>query len=476
MSAARVEALDPPAVPAGPRYARPSATPQEAILSLLARAGVVGVSFGIAAFVLNGHNLGAVLDPRRFLLAIVWFGALLVVYQCARVSTVRFGGAVAALAAALGFFATSLTAFWIPGISDIGARGLLLVAACAFVLSIPVEAALAGRVARRKRMILVGGGEVAIDLLSDLARTKDVPFECIGMVTINGDEPLAGVPCLGAVEELALIAAFEQPDLLVISAREHENEAPEALLEAGWLECRLMSANEFYEHALGRVPIRHLSPAWFMGVLHAYRRPYRRFVKRALDLVLAGLALVVFAPLLPLIALLVRLSGPGPVLYRQARVGERGVVFEMLKFRTMVDGAERPGKPVWCADSDPRITRIGRVLRKLRLDELPQLLNVLRGEMSFIGPRPERPEFLSLLENELPFWRRRNLVKPGITGWAQVQCGYTSDVISAGEKLSYDLYYLKHRSLVLDLTIAAKTAGALLAGSVDTSGTPSLAN
>jgi exopolysaccharide biosynthesis polyprenyl glycosylphosphotransferase len=201
-----------------------------------------------------------------------------------------------------------------------------------------------------------------------------------------------------------------------------------------------------------------------MSLLDLYRRSYSRTAKRILDLAFALSGLLIFAPLLPLVALLVRRSGPGPVLYRQVRLGQGGNTFEILKFRTMTDGAEEPGKALWAEVCDERVTAVGRFLRRTRLDELPQLWNVLRGDMSIVGPRPERPEFRELLEAEIPFWMQRHIVKPGITGWAQVHHGYTSDVAGAAEKLSYDLYYVKHRSLALDLEIVAKTVRVVLSG------------
>jgi lipopolysaccharide/colanic/teichoic acid biosynthesis glycosyltransferase len=234
-------------------------------------------------------------------------------------------------------------------------------------------------------------------------------------------------------------------------------EVVRSILDAGLVHVRVITLHGFYEHVMGRVPLADLSPNWFMSVLHLYQRPYSRYTKRAFDFLSAVLGLICLAPLLAFGVVLVRLSGSGSILYRQVRLGERGRPFEILKFRTMVPGAEEPGAARWAEADDPRVTWAGRLLRRVHIDELPQLWNVLRGEMSIVGPRPERPEFLSLLEREVPFWTRRHLVKPGITGWAQVQAGYAADVASAGEKLSYDLYYLKHRSLALDLAIAVKT-------------------
>src|SRR6266511_5617375 len=188
------------------------------------------------------------------------------------------------------------------------------------------------------------------------------------------------------------------------------------------------------------------------------------FNERTFDLLVASVALIVLAPILVAVALIVRASSSGPILFRQVRLGEGGKVFEMLKYRTMVVGAEKPGVAVWAKADDSRVTPAGQVLRRTRLDELPQFWNVIRGDMSIVGPRPERPEFLELLRDTVPFWTRRHLVKPGITGWAQVRRGYTADVMGTADKLSYDLYYLKYRSLFFDLAIAMRTVGIVLSG------------
>ncbi|GAA2758406.1 sugar transferase [Actinopolymorpha rutila] len=184
---------------------------------------------------------------------------------------------------------------------------------------------------------------------------------------------------------------------------------------------------------------------------------YERRAKRALDVVLSLTGIVVLLPVLIASAVAVRLSGPGPVLLRQRRVGARGSVFLMAKFRTMVADAEADGRPVWSRQDDDRVTPVGRILRSSHLDELPQLWNVLVGEMSLVGPRPERPEISETLVSQIPHWHLRHGVRPGITGWAQVRQGYTSNVEEFRAKLSYDLYYLRHCSLRLDLVILAET-------------------
>jgi lipopolysaccharide/colanic/teichoic acid biosynthesis glycosyltransferase len=224
---------------------------------------------------------------------------------------------------------------------------------------------------------------------------------------------------------------------------------------------KIVGVSHFFEHAIGRVPLGHLTPAWFMSILHLRQKPYTRLAKRTFDLVVASVGLVLVAPLLPLLVALVRMS-PGPIIYSQIRLGEGGRHYRMYKFRTMRADAEEAGRPVFTSESDPRVTRLGRLLRQTHLDEIPQLWNVIKGEMSIVGPRPERPEFVEMLEETVPFWTRRLLVKPGITGWAQLRCGYAYDAESAAEKLSYDLWYLRHRNVVIDLAICVQTVSALL--------------
>jgi lipopolysaccharide/colanic/teichoic acid biosynthesis glycosyltransferase len=248
----------------------------------------------------------------------------------------------------------------------------------------------------------------------------------------------------------------QRPDLILLADDQGSSAALDRLLEIADHRFRVAGLTSFYEYALGCVPIQHITPMWFMSLLHVRQRTYARWVKRTFDLTTAGLALLITAPLLPLIALAVRAT-PGPIIYRQVRVGDGGRRFAIYKFRTMVDGAERPGEAVWAKDADPRTTPIGAFLRRTHLDELPQLFNVLKGDMSIVGPRPERPELIAALEEGIPFWSRRLLIKPGMTGWAQVHCGYAADFAAMHEKLAYDFWYLRHRSLAVDLAICVRT-------------------
>jgi exopolysaccharide biosynthesis polyprenyl glycosylphosphotransferase len=314
----------------------------------------------------------------------------------------------------------------------------------------------------RSQVLVVGGGKPTQDLLEVLTREPRRAFRVVGVIDETTFETINGVPVLGRIPSLGPIVREHSPDLVVVAADRGRPEIFAELAEAADAGFRVVGLPEFYEHAFARVPIRGMTDAWFMSILHLYQRSYPHRIKRAFDLLVAAFGLLLTAPLFPLIALLVRLDG-GPVFYRQTRIGEHGKPFEILKFRSMRTDAEQEGA-VWAARGDSRVTALGRVLRRARLDELPQLFNVIRGEMSIVGPRPERPEFLEMLEHAVPFWSRRNLLRPGITGWAQLRSGYASDSYATEDKLEHDLWYLRHQSLIVDLMICFRTIPALLLG------------
>jgi sugar transferase (PEP-CTERM system associated) len=233
------------------------------------------------------------------------------------------------------------------------------------------------------------------------------------------------------------------------------------LLEAKLQGVRIEEPETTYERLTGKIMLDELKPSWliFSDGFRAGR--LTRLLKRAFDVVLAVVGLALSAPLMLLTAFAVRLGSPGPILYAQERVGEHGRTFTLYKFRSMRADAER-GTPIWARDRDERVTRVGRFIRITRLDELPQLWNVLRGDMSFVGPRPERPFFVEQLAEAIPFYRQRHAVKPGITGWAQVKYRYGASMEDAREKLRYDLYYVKHMSIVFDMTIVFDTVKVIL--------------
>jgi len=235
------------------------------------------------------------------------------------------------------------------------------------------------------------------------------------------------------------------------------------------LDCRLKGIQvtdlaRFFERVHGLVPIESLKVSWLIYGEGYRQNGLRTFVKRVFD-ILASLGLLAIAgPVMVLAASLIALEGGGPIVYRQERVGRAGRTFTLLKFRSMSRDAEKDGKATWAVKNDARITRVGRLLRRSRIDELPQLFNVLRGEMSFVGPRPERPEFVAMLTEQIPFYAARSSVKPGLTGWAQVRYSYGATIEQSVKKLEYDLYYVKNHTLLLDLVILLETVRVVLLG------------
>ena len=222
------------------------------------------------------------------------------------------------------------------------------------------------------------------------------------------------------------------------------------------LPVRLIAANQLYEEVLGHVPQGTIDAAWYRYIMHPRFRAAAPLSKRVFDLVLGSLIAIVFLPLLAVAAIAIKLSDGGPVLYRQRRVGEFGGEFEILKLRTMRVDAEKDG-PRWAEADDDRVTSVGRLLRRSHLDEVPQLWNVMRDEMTLVGPRPERPEMVNDLERRFPHYTRRHLVKPGIAGWAALRCGYGGSEIGTAWKLCHDLFYIKRRSVLADALILAET-------------------
>ncbi len=309
----------------------------------------------------------------------------------------------------------------------------------------------------RKRVLLVGVDGTDVFLPEDVRRCRDSGFEILGDCRAPAGEGLPTRP-VGA-DELERLIAAQHPDVVVLTDERMFGEAVDRLLAAR-ARVRVATLSSFCERVLGRVPVQSISPAWFMCLVDLRRHDYSRTSKRAFDVVAAGVGLVLAAPLLAVMALLAKTT-PGPVLFRQTRVGERGRCFTVLKIRTMRCDAEAEGASFTC-DADPRVTRVGGVLRRTHLDELPQLWNVLRGDMSMVGPRPERPEFIQMIEDSVPFWSRRLLVKPGLTGWAQILGDYASDCDGMARKLSYDLWYLRHGSVLVDLAICLETIGVQL--------------
>jgi exopolysaccharide biosynthesis polyprenyl glycosylphosphotransferase len=225
---------------------------------------------------------------------------------------------------------------------------------------------------------------------------------------------------------------------------------------------RVFDDTRFYEHHLGRLDLETIDASWLLAADGFEQTRTGEVAKRALDLIVSCSLLTFAVPVMLVTAAFVKLESPGPVFYRQQRSGLRGTPFTVLKFRSMTVDAEAAGKPCWAEREDPRITRVGSIIRPMRIDELPQLINVLRGDMSMIGPRPERPHFVEQLSRVIPLYTERSFVKPGLTGWAQVNFPYGASVEDAREKLAYDLFYVKNRNLLLDLLILLSTVRVIL--------------
>lgn len=301
-----------------------------------------------------------------------------------------------------------------------------------------------------RRRLLIVGSEVESSLLASELRTFALDYDIIGTVHPKGQE---------AVEQTdTLLRQARVDEVVLCDSDEVDGALFQTLMDGHALGLKVTTLPLLYERVTGRVAVEHIGSQWFVAL--PVEPPAFEFAaraaKRTLDLVGGVAMLAVFLIVLPFVALAIRLDSQGPLLYNQTRLGLYGRPYRVLKFRTMVQDAERDGAQ-WAASDDARITRVGRFLRRSRLDELPQVFNVLRGEMSLVGPRPERPEFIDVLQRQIPFYRTRLTGKPGVTGWAQVRYGYGSTVEDALIKLQYDLYYLRHQSLLFDLSILMRT-------------------
>ncbi len=302
-----------------------------------------------------------------------------------------------------------------------------------------------------------------------MLRNGEIGHRILGFV---GDDPevvgksLVNPTVLGMFDELPSICQRLHVDTIVVALEDGRGKLPiSQLLQCRVNGVRVEESPSFYETLTGQIQVRNLRPSWLIFSPGFSKSRMLRSYKGISDFFLSLVGLVILTPLLAVSALLVWLESGGPVIYRQRRVGERGRVFFIYKLRTMTNDAEKGTGAVWTSkNGDPRITKVGRFLRVTRFDELPQLINVLKGEMSFIGPRPERPEFVKVLGKIIPYYEERHSVRPGITGWAQVKYGYGSSAEEAEIKLHYDLYYIKHMNLWLDLVILLDTVKVVLFG------------
>lgn len=314
----------------------------------------------------------------------------------------------------------------------------------------------------RERVYILGTGDRAKQLVQSLSVRGDLGMDVVGWTGQLGTSELTRE----AIGERLLALMRNHPiDRVITAMTDRRGSIPvETLLQLRLRGIKIDDATAMLEKTSGKIGIDGLHPSWLIFGEGFNSRAIFVLLHRMVSMVAALLLLALSLPLLPLIAAVVKLSSPGPAFYHQKRVGLKGAIFTCFKFRTMRKDAEADTGPTWAGDDDPRITRVGRVLRWTRLDEIPQLWNVLRGEMSFVGPRPERPEFVEWLTKEIPYYQMRHIVPPGITGWAQIRYQYGNSVEDAKEKLQYDLFYIKNRSIGLDLVILFETIKICLIG------------
>ena len=314
----------------------------------------------------------------------------------------------------------------------------------------------------RERVYVLGAGERAKRLVEVLRARKELGMDVVGGPGVVGNGSLSRETLAST---LTALQKNRGVDRVIVAMADRRGTMPvRELLDLRLSGIKVEEATALLEKVSGKIEVDELSPSWLIFSEGFRLNPSflmaRRFISTVVSL--AGLLLVL--PLLPLMALAVKLTSPGPVLYRQKRVGRYGVLFDCYKFRTMRADAEAEAGPTWAGDDDRRITPVGRFLRRARLDEIPQLWNVLRGDMGFVGPRPERPEFVEWLSREVPYYHLRHIVRPGLTGWAQVRYQYGASLEESKEKLRYDLYYIKNISLSLDLLIVLHTVKIVLLG------------
>ena len=314
-----------------------------------------------------------------------------------------------------------------------------------------------------RRCLIVGAGRSGTEMARILRDHDRSGYRVIGFVdddTRKRNQVIEGSPVLGDRRDLlALVQQHHISTIILAITHRLETGLFQVLMDSLELGVQIIPMIELYEQLTGRVPIEHIGDNWYvaMPLDHPATRPLFGLAKRLLDIILASIGLLGLGLALPFIALAIYFDSPGPIFYTQERVGKGGKTFRIYKFRTMIPDAERAGQAVWAQDHDPRVTRVGRLLRATHVDEFPQFLNILKGEMSAVGPRPERPEFAAELEREIPFYRTRHAVRPGMAGWGLVKQGYGSSKEDALIKLQYDLYYIKHQSLYFDLAILLQT-------------------
>jgi sugar transferase (PEP-CTERM system associated) len=320
-----------------------------------------------------------------------------------------------------------------------------------------------------ERILIVGSGETAVEVAREVLERRDAGYRIVGFVDNRPEllgQSLVNPRVIGLTSEMAQVVRREGVNRIVVAMGERRGQFPVSqLLDLSLSgEVAIEESSSFYERLTGRVSLDMMRPSWLIFSGRGRQARLSGVLRTLLHRGVALIGAIVSLPVALVTAALIKLESPGPVLYRQERVGKNGRAFTIMKFRSMRTDAEKDG-PVWAQKGgDARVTRVGRVIRKIRVDEIPQFWNILKGEMNFVGPRPERPHFVRQLAEEIPFYEQRHLIPPGLTGWAQIKYPYGASIEDARQKLQYDLYYIKNQSLVLDAVILFETVKTILFG------------
>ena len=319
-----------------------------------------------------------------------------------------------------------------------------------------------------ERILIVGSGKLAIEVAREVIHRPDAGYRIVGFVGTDSEllgKSLINPRVIGITDDLDTIVRREDIDRIVVAMGERRGQLPtDKLLQlslAGTVS--IEEGASFYERVTGRVSLNMIRPSWLIFSGRGRQALLASFTRNTVHRIVALIGAVLALPIVALTAILIKLESPGPIFYKQERVGKNGKPFVLVKFRSMRVDAEQTG-PVWASKDDDRATRVGRIIRKIRVDEIPQFWNIVRGEMSFVGPRPERPHFVAQLAREIPYYEQRHLIAPGLTGWAQIKYPYGASIEDARQKLQYDLFYIKNQSLILDAIILFETVKIILFG------------
>ena len=426
------------------------------------------------AWVVRARQIGMTVEPINlrywpiinYAIALQLAMVAVGVYGTDAFQSLRFAAARLLVAISLGVIFLSVIYFALPGYT-LWRSNSLYAMAFTFILLVTVRTLLGqmlGGEAFKRRVLVLGAGQRAARL-GRLGADRAASFSVVGHVDMGDCEVVVPTAVLrSAIESLEDYVAKLGANEVVLALEERRKAMPVAdLLRIRTLGVHVNEISTFLERETGRVDLRSINPSWliFSDGFSSGRR-LSSLAKRLFDIVVAALLLFVTLPVIAIAAVFIKLESKGPVFYRQTRAGLYGAPFDILKLRSMRQDAEVAGKAVWAEKNDPRITRVGKVIRTLRIDELPQVWTVLKGQMSFVGPRPERPQFVEELAKKIPFYAERHVVKPGITGWAQINYPYGASLDDARQKLEYDLYYAKNYTPFLDVVVILQTIRVVL--------------